>query len=68
MKRASTKGMMRNQSSKCLAKLDINNKEKPLCFGYPVKARARLFAHLSRASLPKLFLHRDWLYIVKKLS
>ena len=53
---------------KCLANLGINNKEKPLCIGYSVKARALLFAHLSRVSLPKLSLHRDRLYIVKKSS
>merc|ERR1711973_78758 len=36
------------------------------CFGYSVKARALLFAHLSRVPLPKLSLHQDRLYIVKK--
>jgi translocation protein SEC63 len=36
------------QLMKCLPNLGINNKEKPLCFGYSVKARALLFAHLSR--------------------
>merc|ERR1719400_2870857 len=51
---------------KCLPNLGINNKEKPLCFGYSVKARALLFAHLSRVPLPKLSLHQDRLYIVKK--
>ena len=72
MRTASTCRLTRNQNSKCLTKLGINNKVKPLCFGYPVKVCARLFALLSRASLPKLSpklsLHRDWLYIVKKCS
>merc|ERR1712080_242274 len=54
------------QLMKCLPNLGINNKEKPLCFGYSVKARALLFAHLSRVPLPKLSLHQDRLYIVKK--
>merc|ERR1719340_418120 len=54
------------QLMKCLPNLGINNKEKPLCFGYSVNARALLFAHLSRVPLPKLSLHRDRLYIVKK--
>merc|ERR1719238_1095575 len=51
---------------KSVPNLGINNKEKPLCFGYSVKARALLFAHLSRVPLPKLSLHQDRLYIVKK--
>merc|ERR1719245_1902940 len=54
------------QLMKSLPNLGINNKEKPLCFGYSVKARALLFAHLSRVPLPKLSLHQDRLYIVKK--
>merc|ERR1719211_537170 len=54
------------QLMKGLPNLGINNKEKPLCFGYSVKARALLFAHLSRVPLPKLSLHQDRLYIVKK--
>ena len=54
------------QLMKGLPNLGINNKEKPLCFGYSVKARALVFAHLSRVPLPKLSLHQDRLYIVKK--
>merc|ERR1719336_3155013 len=54
------------QLMKCLPNLGINNKEKPLCFGYSVKARALLFAHLSRIPLPKHTLHQDRLYIIKK--
>merc|ERR1711962_640203 len=54
------------QLMKCLPNLGINNKEKPLCFGYSVKARALLFAHLSRIPLPRHSLHQDRLYIVKK--
>merc|ERR1719483_1263997 len=54
------------QLMKCLPNLGVNNKEKPLCFGYSVKARALLFAHLSRIPLAKLSLHQDRLYIIKK--
>merc|ERR1719278_1104795 len=54
------------QLMKSLPNLGINNKEKPLCFGYSVKARALLFAHLSRIPLPRLTLHQDRLYIIKK--
>ena len=54
------------QLMKSLPNLGINNKEKPLCFGYSVKARALMFAHLSRIPLPKLTLHQDRLYIIKK--
>jgi len=54
------------QLMKCLPNLGINNKEKPLCFGYSVKARALLFAHLSRIPLSKHTLHQDRLYIIKK--
>jgi len=54
------------QLMKCLPNLGINNKEKPLCFGYSVKARSLIFAHLSRISLSKHTLHQDRLYIIKK--
>merc|ERR1719186_2508383 len=54
------------QLMKSLPNLGINNKEKPLCFGYSVKARALMFAHLSRIPLPKHTLHQDRLYIIKK--
>ena len=54
------------QLMKSLPNLGINNKEKPLCFGYSVKARALLFAHLSRIPLPRMTLHQDRLYIIKK--
>merc|ERR1719445_3046475 len=54
------------QLMKSLPNLGINNKEKPLCFGYSVKARALLFAHLSRIPLPKHTLHQDRPYIIKK--
>jgi len=56
------------QLMKSLPNLGINNKEKPLCFGYSVKARALLFAHLSRIPLPKHTLHQDRLYIIKKCA
>merc|ERR1719445_1727796 len=54
------------QLMKSIPNLGINNKEKPLCFGYSVKARALLFAHLSRIPLAKHTLHQDRLYIIKK--
>merc|ERR1719436_1257361 len=54
------------QLMKSLPNLGINNKEKPLCFGYSVKARALLFAHMSRVPLPRLTLHQDRLYVIKK--
>merc|ERR1711981_185742 len=54
------------QLMKSLPNLGINNKEKPLCFSYSVKARALLHAHLSRIALPEKTLHEDRLYIIKK--
>merc|ERR1719412_1592077 len=54
------------QLMKSLPNLGINNKEKPLCFGYSVKARALLFAHLSRIALPQKTLHQDRLFVIKK--
>lgn len=51
---------------KSLSNLGVNNKEKPLCFSYSVKARALLHAHMSRISLPEKTLHEDRLYIIKK--
>merc|ERR1711988_68148 len=54
------------QLMKCLPNLGINNKEKPLCFGYSVKARTLLHAHLTRIALPPNTLHQDRLYIIKK--
>lgn len=54
------------QLMKSLPNLGINNKERPLCFVYSVKARSLIFAHLSRLSLSKNTLHQDRLYIVKK--
>ena len=54
------------QLMKSIPNLGINNKEKPLCFGYSVKARALLFAQLSRIPLPLNTLHQDRLYVIKK--
>ena len=54
------------QLMKCLPSLGVNNKEKPLCFGYSLKSRALIFAHLSRIPLPKHTLHQDRLYVIKK--
>ena len=55
------------QLMKSLPNLGINNKEKPLCFGYSVKARALLFAHLSRIALPLKTLHQDRYFFQKML-
>jgi len=46
--------------------LNEKNRERPLCFGYSIKARAFLYAHLSRMSLPPTTLEIDKNYIVKK--
>lgn len=54
------------QLVKYITNLGINNKEKPLCFGYSVKARCLIFAHLSRIPLNKQTLHQDRLYVIKK--
>merc|ERR1711988_213281 len=51
---------------KYFSNLGVNNKEKPLCFGYSVKARTLLHAHLTRIALPPNTLHQDRLYIIKK--
>merc|ERR1711988_394292 len=50
---------------KYFSNLGVNNKEKPLCFGYSVKARTPLHAHLTRIALPPNTLHQDRLYIIK---
>lgn len=54
------------QLMRCCNNLGTNNKEKPLCFSYSVKARTLLHAHLSRIALPPNTLHQDRLYIIKK--
>lgn len=54
------------QLIKELSNLGEKNKERPLCFGYSIKARALLHAHLSRMKLPATTLEEDRLYIVKK--
>merc|ERR1719308_721149 len=54
------------QLMKAIPMLGINNKEKPLCYGYSVKARSLLFAHLSRIALPPNTLHQDRLFVIKK--
>ena len=43
---------MLSQLMKQLPNLDEKNKERPLCFGYSVKARALLHAHFARLELP----------------
>ncbi|KAG8194780.1 hypothetical protein JTE90_017222 [Oedothorax gibbosus] len=53
------------QLIKELPNLGEKNIEKPLCFGYSIKARAIVHAHLSRIKLsPNL--EEDRLYIIKK--
>jgi len=54
------------QLMKAIPMLGINNKEKPLCYGYSVKARSLIFAHLSRIALPPNTLHQDRLFVIKK--
>ncbi|KAL7639786.1 UNVERIFIED_CONTAM: hypothetical protein RMT77_009196 [Armadillidium vulgare] len=50
---------------KQIPNLGEKNKERPLCFPYSIKARALLFAHLSRIPLKEETLDQDRLYIVK---
>lgn len=47
--------------------LGESNKERPLCYPYSIKARALIFAHLSRLKLPPTTLELDKLYIVKRI-
>jgi translocation protein SEC63 len=54
------------QLMKELPNLGEKNKERPLCYGYSIKARALLHAHLSRMKLPPNSLEIDKLYVVKK--
>jgi len=49
-----------------LSNLGEKNKEKPLCYGYSIKARALLHAHLSRLPLPPNTLEVDKMYIMNK--
>lgn len=51
---------------KQLPNLDEKNKERPLCFGYSVKARALLHAHFARLHLPPNSLAEDQRYMLKK--
>lgn len=54
------------QLIKELPNLGEKNKERPLCYGYSIKARALLHAHLGRIKLPPNTLEIDKLYIIKK--
>ena len=54
------------QLMKELPNLGEKNKERPLCFGYSIKSRALLHAHLSRMKLPPTSLEIDKLYVVRK--
>lgn len=49
-----------------LPNLNEKNKERPLCLSYSIKARALIYAHLSRMKLPQNTLEIDKNYIVKK--
>lgn len=49
-----------------LTNLGENNKERPLCYSYSIKARAILHAHLSRMKLPQNTLEVDRCFIVQK--
>ncbi|XP_052280964.1 translocation protein SEC63 homolog [Dreissena polymorpha] len=51
---------------KQLPNLDEKNKERPLCFGYSVKARALLHAHFARYEVPPQSLKIDQMYVLKK--
>lgn len=51
---------------KQLSNLGEKNKERPLCFGYSIKARALLHAHLSRLELPQQTLDKDRMTVVRK--
>ncbi|KAF5278898.1 hypothetical protein FQA39_LY18324 [Lamprigera yunnana] len=54
------------QLIKKLPNLNEKNKERPLCFGYSIKARAILHAHLSRIPLNPITLEQDRRYIIAK--
>jgi len=51
---------------KRLPNLSENNKERPLCFEYSVKARCLLHAHLTRLPLPPSTLEIDRQFVVRK--
>ncbi|XP_043204144.1 translocation protein SEC63 homolog [Amphibalanus amphitrite] len=51
---------------KRLPNLGENNKERPLCFEYSVKARCLLHAHLTRLPLPPATLEIDRQLVVRK--
>lgn len=54
------------QLIKKLPNLSEKNKERPLCFGYSIKTRAILHAHLSRLPLNPGTLEQDRRYIIAK--
>ncbi|KAG8307407.1 secretory subunit, partial [Homalodisca vitripennis] len=51
---------------KQIGNLGEKNKERPLCYLYSIKARALIYAHLSRMQLNPLTLDKDRMYIVRK--
>ncbi|KAF4522074.1 hypothetical protein B566_EDAN004057 [Ephemera danica] len=55
-----------NELIKQLPSLGEKNKERPLCYYYSIKARALLFAQLSRLTLPPESLDEDRMYVVRK--
>lgn len=54
------------QLIKQIGNLGEKNKERPLCYMYSIKARALLYAHLTRIVLNPLTLDWDRQYIVRK--
>uniref|UniRef100_A0A1B6F9N7 J domain-containing protein n=1 Tax=Cuerna arida TaxID=1464854 RepID=A0A1B6F9N7_9HEMI len=51
---------------KQIGNLGEKNKERPLCYLYSIKARALIYAHLSRMQLNPSTLDKDRMYIVRK--
>ncbi|KAH9521848.1 secretory subunit [Dermatophagoides farinae] len=52
---------------KQIPNLAMNNKERPLCFEYSLKARTLMYSHLLRISLPSMALEQDKKYILSKI-
>jgi translocation protein SEC63 len=51
---------------KQFADLGEKTQERPLCYTYSLKARALIWAHLTRYPLPPNTLEKDRQYIVQK--
>lgn len=52
---------------KQIPNLAMNNKERPLCFEYSLKARTLMYAHLLRIPLPSMASEQDKKYILTKI-